>query len=917
MYCGIQYQGVTDGGATLETGAAGTITWVVGEIFSLDADETDGAVCTSGTCIPVIALKKYLKSNIVTPIWSDYEWSVKSLVGEYLDYKSPVVSNLIKSLPGGEKVRYGFVAFDKTGSPFYARWLNNKNSTLGYGDPVIPKRSSAFTGGEDLIVGYKEEDGPDRSADGTYFEQLNGISLGISISDLDLTDIIDDISGFMIVQAPIAHKYIGSGLINFTYNKSGAENELFCNFGYVAGGPSGAYDQYQYPGIYGLVCPEDIFELKDFIIQPGDKIENHQYLLPYLKDEIVSTGYGRFSMRQSALPNGVDNSFDVYQKFLDPLNTTQPGGSNSLIGKVFEILFSTKINVQDDDIPVHPINESLVYKAETNKHNEGSNLKGLCGKHNVLVLDIDESGNNPVGEYGTPNPRALIVKIRRNIDTSYGGTSDSVLSNTNYIAIGHFQEINDTVKADIESNGRYIFNSLEVFGGDHFIGLMDHQRVLVNRDASTADYQMGHGVIFPVESLINIALREGTHLSKDRPYQETINTTGISHEVANFKLEEFNYNDGYSSSDINDYYLPFPFNTILLNKFDAQLRHSPQKSIGEREDQFRIFNVNDKLDLDSINGEIINIKSKYNRIIYWQRDAIGYVPVNERALTQTAFGDPVQLGVGGIFERYDDMTSKLGNSHQFGLVESDAGFHWYDAKRKMYISLTESLKLSQESIAKGYNNWFEANIDPNIIDYDNSILPDGYGISGGYDPRLKTVFHHFINPSDGSHKTIGYDIRFQKFVGEFDMPGVVWMRYRNVLFTTKQNDGVIYSHGNGAVGSLYGVSVIPEIQVVVKSEGHEPVFFDNFELLGNDKFFEQIICQTSNQEVTEVISAISRNYKYRNRRWYGNYPRYQEVTATFTGQKERLVDGYMILTFTGISQLIKFMELKSSIRKAY
>ena len=420
-------------------------------------------------------------------------------------------------------------------------------------------------------------------------------------------------------------------------------------------------------------------------------------------------------------------------------------------------------------------------------------------------------------------------------------------------------------------------------------------------------------------------MREGNHFAKDRPHEPDTNTSGIRFEVGAFNLEEYNYNDGYSSEDVKDYYNPVPFNSTLIDKYDTQVRHSPQKTIGERRDQFRVFNALDKLELDSMYGELFNIKAKNNRIIYWQRDAVGYIPVNERALTQTAFGEPVQLGVGGIFERYDEMTDKVGNSNQFGLVVSDSGYHWYDAKRKMYLTLTDGFKFSKESVVRGMNNWIEDNIDTDIINYDNPMKYGGYGICGGYDPFHKVVFHTFFNPTSGNYKTIGFDTRLGVFIGEFTMPGNWYMRFRNRMFSTPQGLDTVYRHGSGARANIYATDLQPVIQVVIRSAEHVSLIYDSFEIIGNDTFFDQITCETSDQSVTELIQDyisseyrfLGRDYKYRNRKWFGNFPRFQIVSTQMVNRKERMLDSYMIVTLRALPLETKFMQMTTEARKAY
>ena len=158
------------------------------------------------------------------------------------------------------------------------------------------------------------------------------------------------------------------------------------------------------------------------------------------------------------------------------------------------------------------------------------------------------------------------------------------------------------------------------------------------------------------------------------------------------------------------------------------------------------------------------------------------------------------------------------------------------------------------------------------------------------------------------------------------MPGNIYMRYRNLMLSTKQTyDSYIWSHGTGSRANIYGEDVSPEIQLVLKADTLEPIFYDNFELIGNDTFFEQITCLNTDQEIVEVIREYQngqyrmtgRNYAYRNRRWFGNFPKFQEPATNATNKKERFVDGYMIVTFKGLPELIRFAEMKTQIRKAY
>ena len=65
--------------------------------------------------------------------------------------------------------------------------------------------------------------------------------------------------------------------------------------------------------------------------------------------------------------------------------------------------------------------------------------------------------------------------------------------------------------------------------------------------------------------------------------------------------------------------------------------------------------------------------AKNSRLFYWQEDSVGYLPIDERVTIPSVLGDPVQLGVGGVIDRFDEASDYFGNQHQFGLVDTPYG----------------------------------------------------------------------------------------------------------------------------------------------------------------------------------------------------------------------------------------------------
>jgi hypothetical protein len=853
---GIQYKAIE---TCVLTDGVEERTIPVNTIFELIT--SDSVTLTSGTVSMIMVKKKFKPIGSSSDI-NTYELDTYSIYNHFYNYKNPIVSNNFRGYPGGETIRLGIVFFDLTGRPFFVRHLYNQTTTyggntIGPGDITIPKR---YPGTLYHTHNYYEYDGTNYC-----YQYIVGNIIGISISGIDITKIKDKISGFSIVRAPIERQILGYGVLGHILKFT---NNLFIKPKFC-----GELDTTNlWDKGYTFWCPEDLFELTDFSIQQGDSIVNSYYLEPYYKAETNGsyTGVGR-------LENTSRNSY--YQKFIVSPSTQKSTG-NGAVNLGHELSAYTKYNLGDDTgsgISVDPANPSLLFKEFYTGGVYATNAT-CCS---ILVFnELDELGTNIKGEYNlaTTEPRILICHIKRTNTNQYGGLSDSALANTNYISTGHYQEINDTVLSQIFNGSKYIFNEIEIFGGDSFVCMFDMNHLLRNEDVES---YYCHSFIVPIETRVNLDLREGNHIGKDRT-KSAANDTGLNRETGANKWEEFNYNDGYSTDNAGDYYIALPNNFQNQINYDTRIRYSDEKTNGELIDSFRKFAALNYIDIDTSLGEIINIKSKFSKIIYWQIDGIGYIPVNERALSSSPLGEVIQLGIAGIFERFDNVIDKIGNSNHFGLTDSPEGFHWYDAKRKLFITMNEGMQISPDSIVKGLDTFFSETIPDNMYSYDNPFI--NLGITGGYDPRLKIVFITFLCPNY-LRKTIGLDTKTNKFIGFFTFRYQSYFNYKKWMYGISYNNHIA-QFGVADPGYFDGYQSA-YFSIIIRDNNSLVKLFDYFEYIGSENPFTRIKFENSKQSITEIVSN-NRNLKFRNKRWYGNFPKIN---------RERLVDGYLKITF--------------------
>ena len=862
----------------------------------------------TGTAKLAIVIKKYRKGTASIPydLTDDYELDASTVENEYYNYKNPRFTEKLKGYPGGEKIRLGVMFFDKTGRPFFVRHLYNLEEhpniisplVIGPGDTRIPDRYSYQASFCDKEVAVA----PD------YYQNTYGLINYLSVSGIDVTEFKDDIGAFAIVRCPIERVNIAYGVLGQTYEGSNDVRINKCFRGE-------SDDISHFPSVYAFYCPEDIFEMTGFSIQPGDKLVNRYYLNPFYGEGIPEDNGGNplplFQGFGDESGSGIGLQYHFHQKFYQQ-ELLLPTTGNGEIDVEHEIIAYTKYRQGDgDEISIDPRDETKLLRYQMYYSGSPYSYYTYLTNVGIVVIDIDE-GAGPtydikgIFDLAVTSPRMLICSVKRENSNPYGGLGDAALASSLYMSTGHFQIVDAVVLADIKNGNDYIFNEVEIFGGDTFVCIWDFLHTQKNMSLDANQGRWDHSFQLPIETRINLDLREGNHVGRLRCYSVA---GGLRWQVGEDKWEEFNYNDGYSSDNPSRLYLPLPNNFTFENIFDTRIRYSNEKTYGEYEDSYRKFSVLDHFTIETNFGPIINIRSKNDNIIYWQKNGVGYIPMGERALTSNDAGNAVQLGVGGIFERYDNILEMIGNSNQFSLVQSDEGFTWYDGIRKLLITLGNGMKITQESIVKGLDSYLISTIPNNIDTLDNP--GHDYGVLGGYDPREKMVYMTFR--TNGFNETIGISIKENKFVGFFDFKPRLYLSAKDYFYAVGDTFRKLYQFGTGTIGSYFGETKNRYFTIIVKEDSNIAKIFDTFELVGNEHFFNTIDFTLEDAStIKEYYSGatsrhVSQKLGYRNKRWYGNYPRID---------RERMVGGYVKITFTDSgSEEIRFVQMKTSIRQ--
>jgi hypothetical protein len=758
-------------------------------------------------------------------------------------------------------------------------------------------------------------------------------AMGFVVNGLDLTDIADKISGFSIVRAARDKQIYGQGIIypvmdNGTISYPLAANKLTND------------DKTRIANTYMYHSPEMLFGYDMGEFANGDSIR--------IEDYYASEGADMGKVH--TLPNA-----HMYEKLYEQA-TPGSGSGQGQKGYIDSIKYSHLAPASEGVSLYNPDDPTRVYDplAVVGVGSAFAGQMARTGAGQLFVMDT----SNQLGDYGDPtNYLRPICSYVRTKDTLYGGQTDAAKANTEYMFCGHYQEVNTALYT---ANGNsWVLNNIDVFGGDAFVNIFDFARLIydgrvVGFPPTPPVYGFSHGIIFPIESHVNTNLRKGVHLAKDRSYDRSFvsadvnNTSGVTIDFLNDStvthLESFDYEDAYSQDESSIFYPALPIDFVSQTRNGKIVRRSEVKYNGEAIDNFRRYLPNNFIEVDVRGGNITNLIFSNDMLFYLQNMAVGYLPVFERQVMSGSVGGDTQVGVGGILERYDQISNWNGSQHKFSLVKVPDGFIWFDMRRRTFMKMKSGAGIYEISTVKGKQAFF-ANAFPSgdILTNDNPVL--GKGISGHYDERFGEVRMVFNNGLIGSFTNV-YNNKKDHFSGDFSEAPTLAIscngfylqstprrpaiqnatayavgaevtdtsnlsNYVCILAYTSAGPAIqpnadathwtlvnsknqAYVANKGTICKLFGLVYDNYLDFIISDGSESPIICDNVALAGNNVHgsenpFSDYLYSNSFQSASDLAldgTVANRDYGFRDRIWYSSIP---------NEDKARLIDNFLRL----------------------
>ena len=917
--------------------------------------------------VPIVRKGKYLNRLTGKMVFEDFEIPDA-------ETSRGAMQGMMKGYWGKETYRVGILPISLTGKFMHVRWI---------GDITIPARRPEQSG--ESVAFYSLNDNGLTSAKDKYGDILDmykGITgsgttpnknssfwvarIANIVVNVDLTDIIDEISGFCIVRAKRDKTIVSEGILESTIEQRYHSPALGYNE-YVSHRIIRLSARSEYTGISSAPGSfwsyfKDV-KLKDdlYVYVSPDQIMSEDYQISK-SDYFTIERF--FHDRYKTTPmsywlNGEYKSFPNYQ--WTKLYIEEIYGKSETILKVknwYNIDENEDIiNYKKGSDTIRFVNFASVTikKAVNPPSGSGGPIPvfepwqyDICGKGLLLYL------KEPFGEHiFTWGRAAFIAEHKKPRSNLYGGTDEISLERTNYFLMGHYQKVDSQFKKRIvKPDGRYVCEGIQPFGGDTHIVPFDQARVITDlysleqyKDVNKYSRSLHHGAdafVIPLQSEINIQSRYGKRFSTHGPYMDPAiwyaypsNSNGVAYSSLSdpgpleYLLENYNRNPSYDTdlSEITFPGLPANYGNKIPMKADYfeniwnnRLRFTDPKTHGELINTFIRYKPFNYIDIPG-RGELVNIRSKKERLFVWMENGLFYIPVNERALTTGDLGAVIQIGKGETLTRVDETDDWYGNQHRFGLVTIPDGYIWFDNLRRAVLFMANDGRAINLSLKNGWNKEFQ-NMSQyqigNVVDYTSKI-----GIVGGYDPKNHIVYISFLDLAPASvgvpekyiSSCVGINTDTLYFTGYYEYAPCFYAKQKNELYTCIGGRNIYTESKLSKL--LYGNEFESKVHFIICGELQNSKRFYGHVARGSKDFFDSVSYSTiynhakARFENIHIDQVTDENYQFLNDEWRFGTPDVNIARKINTADdlSTRPEGIYMLIEFTVKAQQGRVVRL--------
>ncbi|MCE7039232.1 hypothetical protein [Dyadobacter sp. CY312] len=844
-------------------------------------DDND-PITNSTTEIPSFTLSNFTGDN------ETYGAGVKK---DYVNYKGQLFNFLYKGFFRGETQPFALVVIDRKGNPLFAQHITDYTFPNQY-DTKDPEGNVT-----DWTLSRQ-------NPDGSFDLRIMGAMLSnISLPSKILYDKFGklNVSGFMIVRTERIKRIANQGLIfncnispngsTVTQNDAYVHPMIFWNNNYsVNPTPLDIPDAHRYfAGIDGSTYLQNKeHHLSWPAFSAGSFFNYHSpdiLIEEKLSEELTKGKFEKVGFVHKAYSETVDifsshhysklyktSPIDFADEMVKIKNSRAKIGSQSRI-KLAMIHDQSSVHIYPKfDPETSDQNDYRVHVQAFFPHN-GLGSQGqwkATQQPNSVILKLMDW--KLVDSIESPNSKASfsIVNWKVTPDVYYTDNDESSLEKRRYFSTGHFQPITEEIlnKAakTFNANGTvkdYVFNNIEVWGGDCYNTLFDFTRLYpdyqncVQFSNAYPDYSVS--LIAPIESKYNLSLLYGRKFAANAVMPMRTSCTGENKHLSNgikpIQPEDWSYNEVLLLQETAKFYTPKPADVKIVTSRPSTIWWSPKKVYGELEDSYRQRLVYDYGDAIGEHGSIQRFVQAFNYLYCIQESGFGLLQTNLKTMIPSDTGD-IFVKSADVFSGVQYYSKTYGTQHPNSAWARENQLGFTDARNGKILVFSQA-GLKKESEEDGLNDpimaktiYFDRSIEH---DPENGIFVDIVAAVDKENEDVLITFHHQIpmqvpgNIDDRINElksfTIHYNLNQNLFHGFQPFTPYIYFNNGRYLLSTRPEVGKenqVYIHNHGKYGQWYEQYHPTRIIIEVNPQPNAEKVYDNAVINVNEEGFRRI-----------------------------------------------------------------------------
>ena len=456
-----------------------------------------------------------------------------------------------------------------------------------------------------------------------------------------------------------------------------------------------------------------------------------------------------------------------------------------------------------------------------------------------VLFEVDNIGNYNCDENYAPH---IFVRDIVKPAIPYRGYNEESIQNSTYLSVGAYAEK---------------YSDVDIYQGDTFLKFFTYNAQHEWFDANFKRLVKSATVYaVPLETSIDIQAQFSDDL-----FGVTSNSRYVQDKASVFdsysqSTDAYLYNTAYSIVPNVRTWYPDLTTEGSTNNFDTRVHYSGRKINNEKIDNWMQYKSVNFLDVDSRYGEITSMKLFKDKLIFWQDHATGLLSVNERVIINDINDTQLQLGTGGVLERFDYLSQIYGMKkyHHASAVSNDA-LYWWDGYNKEILQYSQGIV--PLSSVKNITNYIKSSTKESDIP---TIL---------YDDDYKEIICNVVND-----ESVVYSEYIDAFQAIYKEDVQFWCNVLGSVYESKQLfDGHIYKHNSEQTNaSIFNQEIFPKIKYIVNTQPTLVKVFDiqtfGGRFYGGDQPLSQLkfnyftpLKQASSASGEDVVTNLEYDYR--------------------------------------------------------